>query len=324
MTAQAGRCSGPRGDARVLRAFGLSLTVADGRPPGAWREQSPLGPQLALRRASAEEIERAWSGRAALGWEAHIDGAPLLVEIGQAGDHRFVHGKRAVHHLSADGRTLLCAPTYAEDLLWWRVVLDSVLFSAALLRGVEALHAGAIAFGREAVAITASAGGGKSTLLAELLARGFELLSDDVLALEARAGAAPLAHPGPPLMTLPAAAMRDERRERLIAPVAGERWTAVPAHAAPLPLRALVLLDRRAGRKLAIRPVTSPFATLIGAMLRFPRTPEREAARFELASALASHTAVWQLSADSFTPPPMLADTVLAALSDPPQTVTLR
>ena len=51
----------------------------------------------------------------------------------------------AVHHLSADASVLQCAPTDPTEQSWWRVVLDSVLFTVALLQGYEALHAAAVA-----------------------------------------------------------------------------------------------------------------------------------------------------------------------------------
>ena len=111
---------------------------------------------------------------------------------------------RAIHHLSADATELRCAPADPAEQSWWRVVLDSVLFTAALLRGYEALHAGAVATPGGAVAIAATTGGGKSTLLSALLSDGLTLLTDDVLVLQARGGDSPLAHPGPPLMTVPA------------------------------------------------------------------------------------------------------------------------
>src|ERR1035441_1963395 len=105
-----------------------------------------------------------------------------------SGDHRFVHGAhpdhsgarsdgtRAVHHLSADASVLQCAPSDPAEPSWWRVVLDSVLFTVALLQGYEALHASAVATRDGVIAITAAAGGGKSTLLAELLLRGLGLM----------------------------------------------------------------------------------------------------------------------------------------------------
>ena len=84
-------------------------------------------------------------------------------------------------------------------------MLDSVLFTVALLHGYEALHAGALATPEGAIAITAFTGGGKSTLISELLARGLTLMTDDVLALAPSGpNGPPLAYAGPPLMTIPA------------------------------------------------------------------------------------------------------------------------
>ena len=103
------------------------------------------------------------------------------------GDFRFLHGERSAHHLSADLAQLRCAFGKAEPSEW-RVVLDSVLFSIALLRGGEALHAGAVATEKGAIAIAAASGGGKSSLLAALLQAGLPLLSDDVVVLDADPG----------------------------------------------------------------------------------------------------------------------------------------
>jgi hypothetical protein len=179
----------------ALAAFGLSLRF-ETPPPGAW-EARPLRepglPSLQISSVTAQAVERSWSGLEEIGWEGIIDGARFVVERGVEGDHRFVHGTRAVHHLSADASVLQCAPSDPADPSWWRVVLDSVLFTVALLQGYEALHAGAITTPDGVIAITAASGGGKSTLLAELLRRGLALMADDVLVLESRGDAPPLA-----------------------------------------------------------------------------------------------------------------------------------
>jgi hypothetical protein len=144
-----------------LRAFGLSLNV-DVPPPGAW-ETRPVGePSLRIRSVAPRVIAESWSGLDAIGWQAMIDGAPFAVEVGRAGDHRFVHGDGSVHHLSADAAVLRCAPQRDAGLTWWRVVLDSVLFSVALIRGYEALHAGAVVTDDGAVAITAERGAARA------------------------------------------------------------------------------------------------------------------------------------------------------------------
>jgi hypothetical protein len=298
-----------------LRAFGLSISFAGPPPPGAWQLRPRTEPTLRVERATSQAIARRWSGRLAPGWAATIDGAPFSVERGRAGDHRFVHGKHAVHHLSEDARLLRCSPPSADHPDWWRIVLDSVLFSVALISGFEALHAGAVATPAGAIAISAGPGGGKSTLVAELVRRGVPLLSDDVVVLEAPRGGPPLAHPGPPLMTVPA--RHSERLGTVISSRDDERWVGVPVHAEPVALAALVRLQRDPGASTSMRRVAAPFAPLIDSLLRFPQSLERERARFELASQIASRTPVWRLTADPAVDPETLADVLMTGLDQP-------
>jgi hypothetical protein len=318
----------------ALAAFGLSLRF-ETPPPGAWEARplrEPSFPSLQISSVTAQAVEHSWSGLQAIGWEGVIDGAPFVVERGIAGDHRFVHGAhpeesgaysdetRAVHHLSADASVLQCAPSDPAEQSWWRVVLDSVLFTVALLQGYEALHAGAIATPDGVIAITAASGGGKSTLLSELLQRGLALMADDVLVLESRGTEPPLAHPAAPLMTVPATripTLRQESPPETISSLEQERWIAVPVHPEPLPLKALVVLDRQPGSQLSglhtsLQKIENPLAPLLGSLMDFPRSPERQRTRFELASVLASRTALWRLTADLDTSPDVLADALLA------------
>lgn len=310
-----------------LRAFGLSLSVDGPVPPGEWEMQPPREPTLQLRVATPETVASSWSGLAATGWEGMIDGAPFIVERGLEGDHRFVHGvlpdenrtfsdgTRAVHYLNAEASALTCAPADPSKPSWWRVVLDSVLFTVALLHGYEALHAGAVATTDGVIAITAASGGGKSTLLIELLGRGVPLMADDVLMLQSRGAEAPLAHPAAPLMTVPTARVPMLSAGGLpetIASLDGELWIGVPVHPEPQQLRALVVLDRRAGLPTRLERIEDPLAPLMGSLLSFPRSIERQQTRFELASVLSSTISLWRLTADLETPPDVIADTLLA------------
>lgn len=318
-----------------LAAFGLSL-LTDVHPPGAWHGRPVHEPSLQIRITSAQAIADSWSGLETTDWASIIDGAPFMVERGAAGDHRFVHGAPpgpdglpssrtlAIHHLSSDASVLQCAPTNPADPSWWRLVLDSVLFTIALLRGYEALHAGAVATSDGAIAITAATGGGKSTLLAALLGRGLTLVADDVLVLVPRDTGPPepaISHPGPPLMTVPAASMAllgTAKPPDTIATIDEERWLAVPAYPQPLPLKALVVLERLPESQWpALQPsltrIENPLVALLSALMGFPPTPERQRARFELASAVAGTAGIWRLTARLDTPPTALADTLLAA-----------
>ena len=209
---------------------------------------------------------------------------------------------------------LACAPSDPADPSWWRVVLDSVLFTVALLQGYEALHAGALATPDGAIAITAATGGGKSTLLSELLGRGLELMADDVLVLESRGAEPPLAHPAAPLMTVPAtriSMLGELDPPKTICSLDDERWIAVPVHPQPLPLNAMVVLDRRPGSQTSLEKIEDPLAPLMSSLMDFPRTPERQRTRFELASVLASKTTLWRLTADLDIPPDILSDMLM-------------
>jgi hypothetical protein len=324
-----------------VAAFGLGL-LTDLTLPGAWEARPLREPIVRLRSATADAIADSWSGLEGVGWQATIDGAPFAVERGRAGDHRFVHGEhpneggsprpetRGVYHLSADARLLQCAPSNPSDPVCWRAALDSVLFTIALLHGYEALHAGAVATEQGVIAVTASTGGGKSTLLSELLLNGLTLMADDVLVLERFSpDGPPLAHPAPPLMTVPATRLPmvmkasatargrpvDARPPQLIASLEQERWIAVPVHPAPLSLRALIVLNRRSGLASSMRRAEKPLSALMDSLLHFPRTREREGTRFELAGAIAEHITIWRLDADPTIDPAVLAELLLAELA---------
>jgi hypothetical protein len=297
------------------RAFGLNLRFDSLVPPGAWSERAGDSDDVVLAAAAAAELEQAWSGLAELAWQATIDEVPFAVERGAAGDHRFRREGRTLAHLNAAADAMLCAVGEGDPGVGdWRALLDSVLFSVALLRGFEALHAGAVVLEGRAVAIAAGAGGGKSTLLSELVGEGAELLSDDVVALRPDGGRPPSAHPGPPLMTVPSALRRPSGE--LLAELGGEAWRAVPVAAEPAPLEAIVLLDRSDHGVARLEPVERPLAPLLSALLRFPRTPERERRRFELAAALAETVPIWRLSAGADVAAAELAATVRACDPD--------
>jgi hypothetical protein len=76
-------------------------------------------------------------------------------------------------------------------------LLGQVLSFALLSRGCEPLHATAVVINGAAVGFLGDCGYGKSTLGAGFIARGFPVLTDDLLALDQRNGTW-IAHAGPP------------------------------------------------------------------------------------------------------------------------------
>ena len=89
--------------------------------------------------------------------------------------------------MAPDARTIECRPLeQATHHALTTYLLGQVLSFSLLSFGYEPLHATAVVIDGSAVAFLGDCGDGKSTLGAALVARGFPLLTDDVLALEVR------------------------------------------------------------------------------------------------------------------------------------------
>ena len=304
-----------RHPARVHRAFGLAV-ACEWELAGLPEPQASTGrPDLELRLASSGDVARAWSGPRPdpAMVETQQDGLPYRTERGAAGDHRMTYGDRASFHLSADGRTLLCAPADVEAPGWRRVLLDSVLATASLLHGFQALHAGAVLSPAGAVAFMGRTGGGKTTLVTELVRRGLPLVCDDILALSRDTRGRVIAHPGPPVMNLPTGAPAPPGRA--LAVIGAETWLAVKRVAAgPAAVAAVCLLDRRPGATLAVVPGPASPLDLLAHGLRSGSAPERRQARFELLADLAAQADAYVLEADVHTPAAELADALEAGI----------
>lgn len=288
-----------------------SAVELPGLPPQGGGSEADLSLEL----ARTEDVRGAFSGPApepAVA-SAMIDGLPYRAERGVAGDHLITHGQRAAFHISPAADLILCAPADPAEPLWRRTLLDSVLATASLARGFEALHAAAVAAPGGVVAFMAATGGGKTTLACELVRRGLPLVCDDVLALERDAHGKVIAHPAPPLVTVPRGA--DAPAGRTLAELGEESWIAVE-HAAtePAPVAAVCLLDRRAGLEPGARAADKGVVDLLAHALRSGSAPERMQARFELLADLAEQAPAFVLEADPATAPARLADLAEAAI----------
>jgi hypothetical protein len=192
------------------------------------------------------------------------------------------------HLLSADGRSLRCDPEGLPDGAWQRLLIAQVLPFAVLLRGLEVFHASAVLRRGEAVAFVGPSRAGKTSLALECCRRGAGFLADDVLALEARAGRL-LAHPGAPVAGVAhaagvARAQTGRRHEpdgtqprEIVAVNSRELLVHAPGVAAPAPLGALFLLDRRANgpRHPRFEPATEAQLLLTATFNFVLATPER-------------------------------------------------
>jgi hypothetical protein len=312
--------------------FGLALDPRfplPGLPP---RVISAEQPRIELRPVSQEQLNSIWSGPAGeVVWETLLGpGAHYALRPGAAGDHLISYPKNPSFHLSADGATLSCADPSERNPDWTRTLLDTVLWSVALLRGMALLHAGAVLSPRGVVAIVGAQGAGKSSLVGQLLEDGWPLFTDDILAYQ-NDGERVTAYPGPALMNLstrPGAIPEPDAIGRVLAhfddePGAPEAWVELAQDSLePMPLRALVLLARAGeSRDIHVSAMSDPLTRIIPHTLAFRTLPGALRARFEAASDLVARVPVFCVNAGIMVPPAELAVALRFALDstiDPP------
>jgi hypothetical protein len=223
---------------------------------------------------------------------------------GSAGDLLLDAGELAVCHVSADGSAVACATLDPGFPAFQRLLLDTVLGTAALCRGYEGLHAAAVVDRRDRlVAIVGGQGTGKTTLAAELIAGGATLFADDLLFLDGR-----LAHPGPALMNLPSGGAP---LGHPLGETGEERWVQVDREPiGPHPLWLVLMLERNdRGSAISCRAESSP-APLLAAALDSGAEPTRRQRRFEVLATVARTAHVRRLSVPHGAP----AAAVAAAL----------
>jgi hypothetical protein len=289
-----------------LRGGAFGLGVESWMPlPGGWRGGGEGLPALSIEPTTPAEVRRAWSGADRIGWQGRADGRDVVVEHGRNGDLRIRSPSSIAMHLSSDGARLLVSHAGADDWLpAMRLLLDSALFTVSLRRGYEALHAGAVATDAGVLAVAGPTGAGKSSTVEALLRAGGAFHADDVLVLQ-RGPTAIQAMPGPPVFTAPNPV--DEGVGEVIADLGDESWLSVAGAAAQRPLAGVLCLDP-SGEE------SNGWAWLIGQMLRFPRTSERERARFELVADIAASVPILRVPARS-EPPAAVARRALGWLA---------
>lgn len=252
-------------------------------------------------------VEDVWSGHGGgADWPLALDGRVARFARGRDGDMMLRCGGVASFHIAAGGSRVLVAPGDVGALEWRRVLLDTVLWSVALQRGARAIHAGAVLVAGSALAISGPSGAGKTTLLLDLLQRGHQFVSDDVLVF--RTAPAPLAAPGPPLLNVPARA-RGHARGHELGRLGDEHWmVAVDAAADWVPLAGILLLDRGDTGGPRVEPVLSSLRDLHPASMGHGLLPNCERLRFETAADAADAVPVARLLSGGDAAPRRLGD----------------
>ena len=299
--------------------FGLSIESDFALLPVRVGAVGAPGRSVAIRRSSLEDAAASLSASPELVWQTSFDGRDYRMERGSAGDYRFEWTGRAAFHLTPDARELTCGLGDRDDMEAIRLLLDTVLWSVSLICGYELLHASAISYGDEAIAFVAGTGGGKTSLAAELLLRGAELLSDDVLAMSYDDGHV-LVHPAPPVMNLPLDSGADPHDlGQTLAILGDEAWINVEAVATtPRRLTAVCVLDRQDSGTPRLASHPAGVLALLPHAFGFPGARTRLGRQFEILSDLVADTPVLSLSAAASCTPAELADVVERELTAPP------
>jgi hypothetical protein len=239
------------------------------------------------------------------------DGGTYRTERGRDGDHLITYDDIAAFHISADRRAIRCGPVVVDDVAWRRFLLDTVFGMTSLLHGFEALHAGAWVGPVGVVAVVAGAGGGKSTLLAEMVRRGHVMFCDDILALSARDRLI-LGHSGPPLMNLPPSlpdGTMSDRFGSVLGSFGDELWISIDRAAVPAtPLAGVVFLERTSALATRVEELAPSSSLLLRHSLQGDLDQARLAARFDLFSELARQARLCRVVAPLDVPSSEMAD----------------
>jgi hypothetical protein len=302
-----------------LSAFGLDVR-ADFSLPGA--DSVPRGRQgfaelreLSIQMVEPEALPPIDGEPRYLRNLQSYDGDAFAMLEGASGDVLFLYGRNAAFHLSSDLQVLRCAAPAEGDRAWHRVLMDTILWTVGLLRGYELLHASAVQTVGGVVAFVSGMGGGKTSLAVEWIKRGAVLFADDVVALDDRSGAV-LAHPGPPLMNVPASQDGALPEAETLALFGDERWVRLDTPPrAPAQLSAIVIVDRAPGEVARCVPIRASSLDLLPYAVSLPHMGDRTRRRFELFSAAAQTTPMLRLGADPAVTPAQLADLVEAEIA---------
>lgn len=164
--------------------------------------------------------------------------------------HRLFAEGFGTYALASELDELVCVPPAGVQAWdWQRFLTGHALPLAAILSGLEVLHASAVAIDGKVIALVGGSGAGKTSLALHLAARGGRLFTDDALSVELSDGDL-VAHPGAAVANLCAA-----ERGRLAQLTGAEVGIVVGADGAdlrvvvdcetrPLPLGAVYFIDR--------------------------------------------------------------------------------
>jgi len=311
---------GSGNDGWAGRAFGLNL-AGTLRLEGVVAAPAGRRADTRLERTSRAAVDERWRDATPRTVLEHrlVDGSVgLSVQRDDALGFRIWAPRHGCFLVAPDGRQVLAAPPSGPAWRWERLVLAQVLPLAAVLRGMEILHASAVAVAGRAVAFLGASGAGKTTLAGRIAARGAQLMTDDVLALDL-AGTTVRAHRGSAVARIDPRELRsltpDERRTLGPVRARGEKWHVAPPPAKDrLPLGLTYHLARAARfagvEVVAVHPY-DPALLLGNAFLPYLRDADRLRRQLDVCAAIARDTPLYQIRVGASAGSAQVAEAVL-------------
>jgi hypothetical protein len=308
-------------DARpVYRVFGVdieSATPLNGVRVGPFEP----APRVEVRVVPREAVDEPWLDVVRFGEQRLANGRVAFAIDDDPGRGYRIWGEDVgIHVVRRDGGVVLSAPHGIPDIEWQGWLLGQVLPLAATLHGFEPLHASAVRLDGRVLAFAGWTGTGKSSVALRLVFDGADLISDDVLALEAASDAV-LAHHGHGMVGVRSSELEtfsSAELGRLGAPCAQDGATTrfeMDVAECRSPLSALYLLERTeaAGEcEFLPLPPLDPRPLLGNSFVHVVRTPERLARQLGVAAAMAQHCAVVRV----LIAPNTTSSAVAAAVAD--------
>jgi hypothetical protein len=304
------------GRRRLAQAFGLDIELSFAAPGLPAAGGPARGHPTRVDLVPPAEIDRDWpAGRATRVLEESFGGPgepARTIDADPVAGYRLYARRFGLALLSPDGSRVLCSPPEVEPWNWQRFLVGRILPWAAVLRGLEVLHASAVAIDGRAVAFVGATGAGKTSLALQLVARGARFLTDDVLALD-EGGLR--AHPGAAI-----AAVRPEERELIpaatwdrLGAVLGhseKTYVEVPREPGAVPLAALYFLVPGGGSSVAPLERVDPRLLLSSTFVLGVQTPERLRNQLDVCATLARAVPMFSLGVSPEAGSRQLADVV--------------
>jgi len=172
------------GNCRVYRAYGLTIASQLVLP-----ELLPISADGSLDGSAAADVT---ISRGAISGNGLPEGTQISPFAWVHDDSFWLHVPGVARFIVADGTRILFDPEPDSDEASVRVfLLGSVLGALLFQRGLLLLHGNAVEVNGRCLICLGPSGAGKSTLAAGLLKRGYRLLADDVVPIDADCNAVP-------------------------------------------------------------------------------------------------------------------------------------